>query len=123
MITTREEQRTTTGRTAARYDVLDSFERVLWWLFAGSVGGRTRSAVLSAIREKPRNAQQLAQRLGLDYTTIRHHLRVLQANNLVIAEGDKYGRVYFVSEAMESQWDKLESINKRRLRSKGKAER
>lgn len=92
---------------------MDSFERLLWWLFAGSAGARTRAMVLKSIREEPRNAQQLSLALKLDYTTVRHHLKVLESNRLVLTEGEKYGKVYFVSENMEAHWDKLESILKR----------
>jgi DNA-binding transcriptional ArsR family regulator len=89
---------------------MDPFERLLWWLFAGSTGASTRAEVLRAVRAQPTNAQQLSQMLGLDYTTVRHHLRVLEKNNLVLTEGDKYGKLYFVSDLMESNWDKLEEI-------------
>jgi DNA-binding transcriptional ArsR family regulator len=99
---------------------MDSFERLLWWLFAGSAGARTRSLVLFSLREQPKNAQQLSQALHLDYTTVRHHLRVLETNKIVLAEGDKYGRVYFVSEGMEAHWQTLEGILKRtRASAKG----
>jgi DNA-binding transcriptional ArsR family regulator len=101
---------------------LDAFERILWWLFAGSAGAVTRSLVLSAIREQPRNAQQLAQSLHLDYTTVRHHLRVLERNRLVLTEGEKYGKLYFVSEAMEARWDKLEDILKKTSRARSRGE-
>jgi DNA-binding transcriptional ArsR family regulator len=96
------------------YGVLDSFERLLWWLFAGSVGAGTRKLVLLSLKDNPRNAQQLSKDLKLDYTTVRHHLRVLEQNNLVVAEGAKYGRVYFVSETMESRWGSMENIEKRK---------
>jgi DNA-binding transcriptional ArsR family regulator len=92
---------------------MDSFERLLWWLFAGSAGARTRALVLFSIKQEPRNAQQLSLALHLDYTTVRHHLKVLESNRLVLTEGDKYGRVYFVSDGMEAHWDKLEAILKR----------
>jgi predicted transcriptional regulator len=99
---------------------LDSFERLLWWLFAGSAGARTRSLVLFSLKEQPKNAQQLSHSLHLDYTTVRHHLRVLETNKIVLAEGDKYGRVYFVSEGMEAHWKTLEGILKRtRASAKG----
>lgn len=71
---------------------MDAFERLLWWLFAGSTGAKTRLLVLEAIKEQPRNAQQLSQLLRLDYTTVRHHLGVLEKNRLVLTEGDKYGK-------------------------------
>jgi len=90
--------------------VLDAFERLLWWLFAGSVGAKTRGQVLFAIREQPRNAQQLSEALRLDYTTVRHHLRVLQQNHIVVTEGETYGKLYFVSDSMEAHWKALEAI-------------
>lgn len=89
---------------------MDAFERLLWWLFAGSAGATTRAHVLWAIREEPRNAQQLSLALSLDYTTVRHHLKVLEKNHIVITEGDPYGRLYFVTENMEAHWPQLEAI-------------
>jgi DNA-binding transcriptional ArsR family regulator len=103
---------------AATGVTMDSFERLLWWLFAGSAGARTRALVLYSIKKEPRNAQQLSLALHLDYTTVRHHLRVLESNRLVLTEGEKYGKVYFVSENMEAHWDKLEAILKRNKSSK-----
>jgi predicted transcriptional regulator len=99
---------------------LDSFERLLWWLFAGSAGASTRKLVLFSIKEEPRNAQQLSKALNLDYTTVRHHLKVLESNRLVLTAGDKYGKVYFVSDSMEAHWGKLlEIIQKNRRNQKG----
>ena len=92
---------------------MEAFERLLWWLFVLSAGAYTRGQVLLALKEQPRNAQQLSQALDLDYTTIRHHLGVLEKNRLVQTEGDKYGKLYFVSESMESEWARLEGILKK----------
>ena len=89
---------------------MDAFERLLWWLFAGSAGARTRAVVLLAIKEEPRNAQQLSVKLRLDYTTIRHHLRVLEQNRIVVTEGNSYGKLYFVSDSMEAHWQTFLSI-------------
>ena len=89
---------------------MDAIKRLLWWLFVGSYGAQTRLKVLRAVREHPRNAWELSKSLNLDYTTIRHHLGILQKNQLVLTEGERYGRLYFVSDFMESDWDKLEAI-------------
>lgn len=97
---------------------MDAFERILWWLFAGSTGAATRLEVLKAIKEQPRNAQQLAQALHVDYTTVRHHLRVLEQNRLIVTEGEKYGKLYFLSSEMESSWPKLEEILQKTGRNK-----
>jgi DNA-binding transcriptional ArsR family regulator len=96
--------------TGSAIFAMDPFERLLWWLFAGSTGAETRAHVLRSIKEQPRNAQQLSEMLGLDYTTVRHHLKVLQQNRLVITEGEKYGKLYFLSDAMEANWNKLDEI-------------
>lgn len=89
---------------------MDAFERLLWWLFAGSAGAKTRALVINAVREEPRNAQQLSEALALDYTTVRHHLRVLEQNKLVVTEGNAYGKLYFVSDSMEAHWQNLQAI-------------
>jgi DNA-binding transcriptional ArsR family regulator len=99
---------------------MDSFERLLWWLFAGSTGAETRFQVLTSIKEQPRNAQQLSQLLQLDYTTVRHHLRVLEQNRLIVTEGEKYGKLYFLSETMEGNWAKLQDIISRTRHSSRK---
>lgn len=72
------------------------------------------------MREQPRNAQQLSQALELDYTTVRHHLRVLQENHIVVTEGDTYGRLYFVSDNMEAHWGALEAILEKTKRRGGR---
>jgi DNA-binding transcriptional ArsR family regulator len=89
---------------------MDAFERLIWWLFVLSAGAPTRARVLLALKEQPSNAQQLSQRLKLDYTTIRHHLGVLEQNRMVVTEGEKYGKVYFISELMESHWAHFQAI-------------
>ncbi len=92
---------------------MDDYERLLWWLFAGSVGARSRTMIVYALKSQPSNAQQLTKRLGLDYTTVRHHLSVLEKNRMVVAEGEKYGKVYFITDSMEAHWASLEEILKR----------
>jgi DNA-binding transcriptional ArsR family regulator len=89
---------------------LDSFQQLMWWLFQSSTGGPTRVRVVQELRREPRNAQQLSIALGLDYTTVRHHLKVLLQNHLIEVMGDRYGQVYFVAPSLESRWPVLEAI-------------
>lgn len=91
----------------------DPFERLLWRLFAESVGARSRIDTVFALKEQPRNARQFSEWLGLDYT-VRHHLSV--QDRTLLTEGDKYGKAYFLSETMDLHWTRLEAtINKMRL--------
>lgn len=85
-------------------------EGVLWQLLASSRGADTRVRLIQAIDERPRNPNQLAEALGMDYTTIRHHLRVLEENNVVTASSDDYGAVYLLTDQVRANWDTVEAI-------------
>lgn len=84
--------------------------RVIWWVFAGNRGGPNRARLVVCLKEKPMNANQLAQKLGMDYKTIRHHLGVLAKNHLVIEAGEGYGAMYFISPELEQNYDEFLGI-------------
>ena len=78
-------------------------KNLLWYLIAGAKGGETRGKIIELLKKKPSNANKIAEILNLDYKTVRHHLEVLEKNNIIVAVNkDKYGAVYFLSELMES---------------------
>ena len=83
---------------------------ILWQLLASSRGAQTRSRLIRVLAERPRNANQLADELDVDYTTVRHHLDVLMDNNLVEPTNDGYGAVYVFTDQAESHWDVVEEI-------------
>ena len=85
-------------------------EAVLWYVLTGTRGGRNRVRLLRAIDEEPRNANQLAEALDLDYTTVRHHLDVLVDNGVVESGGEGYGAVYLPSPRARDHWDVIEEI-------------
>jgi DNA-binding transcriptional ArsR family regulator len=87
--------------------------RLLWYLFAGSKGGDNRIRIIDLLSKRPYNINQLAEVVGLDYKAIRHHIMVLEKNNLVSKMGQKYGVLYFVSNYLEAN---IESFNE--IRSK-----
>jgi DNA-binding transcriptional ArsR family regulator len=88
--------------------------RVIWWLIVGTKGGVNRARILRALHERPYNANQLSEVLGLDYKTVRHHLKVLLDNKVITEAGGGYGMVYFLSEGMEGEYavfkDYLEKV-------------
>ena len=72
------------------------------FLFVGSRGAANRIRIMSALRKKPRNRNQLATELGMDYKNIQHHIKILEGNNLVKKIGNHYGMIYYVSTLFEN---------------------
>ena len=85
-------------------------EGVLWYLLASSRGGPSRVRILRELDERPQNANQLAERLDLDYTTVRHHLDVLLDNAVVRRTDDDYATTYLLTDRVRSNWDTVEEI-------------
>lgn len=85
-------------------------KKLLWWLIAGSKGGINRARMIDTLRSRPYNANQLAEILDLDYKTVRHHLKVLEKNSVIISQGDKYGAIYFLTTIMEENYEIFEQI-------------
>ncbi len=75
---------------------------MFWLLFVGSRGGNNRIRIMSVLRKRPRNRNQLATELGVDYKNIQHHIKVLEKNNLVKKIGNLYGVKYYVSALFEN---------------------
>jgi DNA-binding transcriptional ArsR family regulator len=85
-------------------------EAVLWQVLAGTRGGPNRARILKALDERPRNPNRLADDLGLAYQTVRHHLDVLEENDVLVSSDDDYGTVYLPSERTRRHWDVVERI-------------
>jgi DNA-binding transcriptional ArsR family regulator len=79
--------------------------RIIWWLIVGTKGGVNRARIIRALNGRPSNANQLSELLGLDYKTVRHHLKVLQDNKVITAAGEGYGSAYFLSPDMEEEYE------------------
>ena len=77
------------------------FERQLRKMFdfviGGTRGGPTRLRILEEISKRPRNTNELAKILGIDYKTTEYHLRVLKENGIVTESGTSYGSKFSAS--------------------------
>ncbi len=90
-----------------------ALRQLLWYLIAGTRGGMNRARILEALHERPYNANQLSETLGLDYRRIRHHLELLQENGLVSRPvGDAYASPYFLSSSLEGNYSVFEEIRR-----------
>lgn len=85
-------------------------KKVLWWLILGTRGGVNRAKIIKKLNERPYNAHQLAEELNVNYRTIRHHIKILEDSDVVNSAGEKYGKMYFLSDSMEKNYDDFEII-------------
>ena len=73
--------------------------------------------IVKELLKKPLNANQLSEKLKMEYKNVRHHLKVLIDNRLVDdLKKKRYGNMYFMSETFKlnkSHFDEIwEKINK-----------
>lgn len=85
-------------------------EAALWYVLSGTRGGPNPARVLRAVEERPRNPNQLAEALDLNYDTVTHHLDVLAENDVVESSGDEYGAIYLPTDRAREHWDTVEEI-------------
>lgn len=69
-----------------------------------------RVRIIRVLRERPYNTNQITKRLGIDYKTTEHHLRVLRENRIVVPSGDGYGAVFLLTPDMEACMSEFEEI-------------
>ncbi|MFQ6025625.1 MAG: ArsR/SmtB family transcription factor [Nitrosopumilaceae archaeon] len=93
-------------------------KRLLYFVFAGSRGGLNRMRLISTLRKRPLNQNQLAKELGLDYKAIQHHIGVLEKNNLISRVGEGYGVTFFISTFLEVNIDAFNEIVNKLEKSK-----
>ena len=65
---------------------------------------------MEVILEEPMNTNQLRITLDLDFRTVKHHLEVLESNDLVMSLGDNYGKMYFPSEKLMENIELFEEV-------------
>lgn len=84
--------------------------RLLWYLLGGTRGAENRAKIIRAIKERPRNLNQLATDLGFRYHLVQHHIGVLKRNALVVAVGDHYGMTYFLTPWLDAHFELFEAV-------------
>ena len=93
-------------------------KRLFWFLFAGTRGGMNRISIMELLIQQPYNINQLAEIIKIDYKAIQHHIHVLEKNNLITKEGEKYGILYFISNYLEMNMEAFKEVIDKIQRSK-----
>ncbi|MGB9936186.1 MAG: ArsR/SmtB family transcription factor [Methanobacterium sp.] len=85
-------------------------KQILWWLILGTRGGFNRARIIKKLNKRPYNAHQLAEELNVNYRTITHHIKILENSEVVESAGEKYGKMYFLSDDMGKYYSDFEVI-------------
>jgi DNA-binding transcriptional ArsR family regulator len=88
----------------------EGMRKTLWYLIAGTRGGKNRARIIHSLSDRPRNANQLADDLDLDYNTVRYHLDMLTDHAVLETSGDDYGKMYFLTDRFEHHRDTFERV-------------
>ena len=67
-------------------------------LFLDTTAGTARTEISRVLDERPRNANQLADDLDMEYGDVRAHLDTLESYDLITDSGDDYGKVHLLTE-------------------------
>jgi DNA-binding transcriptional ArsR family regulator len=87
------------------------FRSLMWYLLFGTRGGPNRRRILDELVRSPANAHQLAATLGLDYRTVRHHLRLLEKNGAVARPvGEAYATPYELAPSAAAYLETVETL-------------
>lgn len=85
-------------------------ERILYYLLTGMRGGTNRIRIIRSLLDRPKNANQLAEELELNYKTVRHHLDMLEEHDIVQTYGDTYGEMYFLTDEFNAHRETFDRI-------------
>ncbi len=90
-------------------DTVKRFSATLTYLLVHKIGVQS-ARIISALHERPYNANKLSEKLNTDYKTVRYHIKILEDNQIIQASGGKYGAMYFLSSQLENNYELFKHI-------------
>ena len=85
-------------------------DRELYNLIAVRSGGENTMRIIDEILDKPKNANQIAKKLGLDYKTVTYHLDIMCDYEYLIKETFGHTSSYFPSDKLIRNLDEYNNI-------------
>ena len=91
-------------------------------VFTGMQGRYSRLKIILALAEDPLNTFQLSKKLGNDYKSVQHNIKILEKNHLIEKVGNDYGGMFFISDLLSNNLPTLlkviEKVDKKLNRKK-----
>ncbi len=90
---------------------MPTLKQKLLYLILGQKGGNNRARILKLLKERPYNINQMAEKMDVNYRTIKHHIEMLERNDIV--SGSKtggYGEVYYLIPKLEEDEKLFEDL-------------
>jgi DNA-binding transcriptional ArsR family regulator len=77
-------------------------KKLLSEVFTGMQGRYSRLKIILALAEDPLNTFQLSKKLGNDYKSVQHNIKILEKNHLIEKVGNDYGGMFFISDLLSN---------------------
>ena len=85
-------------------------KKVFWSLFVATRGAANRIKIISLLRKKPSNPNQISKDVEIDYKCTSHHLKALENNHLVEKFQGSGATTFFVSPLFEENQQMFDEI-------------
>ena len=85
-------------------------KKVFWSLFVSTRGAVNRVKIISLLRNKPSNPNQISKNIEIDYKSASHHLKTLEENHLVEKLHGGGITTFFVSPLFEENQKMFDEI-------------
>jgi DNA-binding transcriptional ArsR family regulator len=99
------------GASATSLQIDPSFKRIMVYLFIGTRGGQNRAKIVELLHLEPANSNRVSEKLGLDYKTVQHHVKLLEENGVIVSSAKgTYGAMYFLTPYFEKYFDSVRGM-------------
>jgi DNA-binding transcriptional ArsR family regulator len=88
-----------------------AYKRIMVYIFIASRGGQNRARIVEMLKAEPSNPNKMSEKLGLDYKTIQHHVRMLEENQVIVSSSKgTYGAVYFLTPYFDKYFESVRAM-------------
>jgi DNA-binding transcriptional ArsR family regulator len=99
------------GASTPSLQIDPSFKRIMVYLFIGTRGGQNRAKIVELLHLEPANSNRVSEKLGLDYKTVQHHVKLLEENGVIVSNAKgTYGAMYFLTPYFERYFDSVRTM-------------